>query len=157
MISENRILTIFRKKGGPGAATSVAIQMLRPEHQFLKDVLSGERPLIVRVQSQSDWFVLTKSELITSNESNIQRTSLSDIKSVVLGSGISQLVDGKIFGALIELELVDGTRIPVPQDAGKPFTGMLNVFMYIARVNQHGPRGHELAMTDIKKDSMRIQ
>lgn len=156
MISEKRILAVFRKSGGPDALTSVFSETSQPVQSFVEKTLKGNRPLIARIQSRANWFALTGSELIISVEGGIQSTRLSDIEAVVLRDGMRQLLDGKVFGAPIELKLADGSVLAVPQDAGKPFTGMLNVFMYIARVNQRRPRGHELAL-DAADESTRTQ
>jgi hypothetical protein len=49
---------------------------------------------------------------------------------------MKQLVDRKHSGGPLELRLADGSLLTVELDSGKPFIGLLNVFMYIVRMNK---------------------
>ena len=51
MISEGRILSIFRTKGGPGGSTSTADELSQYAKEFLEKDLKGHQALIARVES----------------------------------------------------------------------------------------------------------
>jgi hypothetical protein len=84
MISEGRILSIFRTKGGPGGSTGTADELPEPQKKLLERELKGDRLLVSRVKSEDNWFALGSSQLISSVEGRVRQTRLADMMGVAL-------------------------------------------------------------------------
>ena len=145
MISEGRILSIFRTKGGLGGSTSTADELPQPQKNLLERELKGDRLLIARVESKDNWFALSNSQLISSVEGRVRQTHLADIMAVSPERQATQLLEVKRSGGPLDLKLADGSILTVWLDGGKPFIGLLNVFNYIVKMNRGQRSGHGLA------------
>jgi hypothetical protein len=125
MISEGRILSIFRTKGGPGGSTLAADELSQYPKEFSEKELKGHQALIARVESKDNWFAVSKSELVSGFKGHVRHTNLTDIMGVV--SKPTELLEVKRSGGPLELRLADDSRLTLWLDGGRPFVGVLNV------------------------------
>lgn len=144
MISEKRIISIFRTKGGPGGSTSIADELPESKRHFLEEKLKGDRPLIARISSKDNWLAITGSQLVSSVEGQVRHSRLADIRGIVTERKTTQLLEGKRSGGPLELKLADRSLLNVWLDGGKPFVGLLNVFIYIVKMNEGRRSGRGL-------------
>jgi hypothetical protein len=110
MISAGRILTIFRKKGRSGEFTKLASEFLPEQLVLLRNELD-EPPLIVKLRSTNDWFVITKSHLLLKHAQRRQRLNLEDVHSIL--NDIREHAEGKHHGGTLRLKLRDGRSVGV--------------------------------------------
>ncbi|HXO35529.1 MAG TPA: hypothetical protein VN901_24585 [Candidatus Acidoferrales bacterium] len=152
MISEGRILSIFRTKGGPGGSTSTADELSQYAKEFLEKDLKGHQALIARVESKDNWFAVSKSELVSGFKGHVRHTNLTDIMGVV--STPTQLLEVKRSGGPLELRLAGDSTLTLWLDGGRPFVGVLNVFNYIVKTT-HGRRSGQGLVPTRKSGSIR--
>jgi hypothetical protein len=146
MISEGRILSIFRTKGGLGGSTSTADELSLYAKEFLEKELKGHQALIARFESKDNWFAVSKSELVSGFKGHVRHTNLTDIMGVV-SKPATQLLEVKRSGGPLELRLADDSTLTLWLDGGRPFVGVLNVFNYIVKMNQGRRSGQGLLPT----------
>jgi hypothetical protein len=102
------------------------------QKEFLEEKLKGDALLIAHIQSSGNWFAVTASELVYSIESHVQHIRLSDINGIAK----RMTVEDKRSGGTLELGLRDGAVLPLRLESGRLFVAMLNVFMYVVKMNR---------------------
>lgn len=135
MISPSRIVHIFRHKGGSGQFTKTADELTDEELASVRESLDGEKPLVISVRSKEDWFVLTGSRLVLTNGDGVSSTALRDIDGFS-HSGIRELARGKLEGGKLEIRSKDGLLFNLRAESGRPFLSLLNIFIYLEKVNR---------------------
>jgi hypothetical protein len=135
MISAGRIITIFRKKGGSGRFTKTSDELSGREASIIRAELNGEKPLIVKVLSKDEWFALTKSRAILKGPDDMTSILLDEIDDVVRPDDLLEWAQSKRAGGKLDVRLKDGSRFTVDAESGRPFVALMNVFMYLAKVN----------------------
>jgi hypothetical protein len=99
--------------------------------------------LIARVQSTETWFALTPSHLVSSVDGLVRRVSLTDINGFAPRlEQLAELVERNRSGGMLELSSKDGRIVELSIEAGKPFVGLLNVFIYIVKTNRSANAGN---------------
>lgn len=144
MISAERIISIFRKKGGDGAITRIAENLRPGQHETLLRSIGDDMVLIVGFFSDDRWFAITSSRLLVQQMSKLKATTLEDVISVKYPKTASDLAVGKRFGGTVALTLRDGSSVELEVESGKPFVGLLNVFLYIVSMNKREQPHHSL-------------
>jgi hypothetical protein len=137
MISAGRILAVFRKNGEDGEFTKIADQLSADQRSAIQGRLKCEAPLIASVRSSDDWFALTSSYLYRQKPGAMHKIRLDSVENVdrqVFMAG------GKFHGGLLELRLKDKSSFAITVESGRPYTGLLNVFLYVERVNRKSGR-----------------
>jgi hypothetical protein len=134
-ISPSRVVHIFRHKGGSGEFTKTGDELTEGESRMILAEMDGESPLIVSVRSKDEWFVLTESRIVLRNSGGLHSAKLLDIDTF-FHSGIRELARGKLDGGKFELRLKGGSRLNIDAESGRPFISLLNVFMYLEKINR---------------------
>jgi hypothetical protein len=137
MISAGRILAVFRKNGENGEFTKIADQLSTDQLSTIHGRLGGEAPLIASVRSGDDWFALTSTHLYCPKPGSMHKIRFDDVEHVdrqVFMAG------GKIHGGLLQPRLRDKSLLSITVESGRPYTGLLNVFLYLERVNRRSGR-----------------
>jgi hypothetical protein len=144
MISAGRITSIFRKCGGSGPFTKTGDEISDYEASIIQSGLNGENPLIVSVRSRDQWFVFTKSRAVLKDLDNVRTIHLCEVDDLVRPDDLREWVEGKQAGGRLEVRLKDGSLFTVNAEAGRPFMALMNVFMYLAKVNRKKASGRGL-------------
>jgi hypothetical protein len=143
MISARRIVQIFRQRGGGDEFTSPAEKLTPARFAYLKTVAEGE-PIIAKVTSAKDWFVLTESFLVLPSRNKVRRVPFVGICGVEISKSDFRNPRIKTEGGSLDVGLQDGTGFRIKVEPGGPYFGLLNVLMRIATINR-GPRGRATA------------
>lgn len=136
MISPKRVATIFETKGGNGTFTKTFDALSESEKGRVMGLVNGDEPLIAGFLSSEEWFVVTHSSLILSQTGQRKSISLGKITRLKSPTGAADLATGKQTNGRFELELQDGSAVSFEVEGGKPFVGLLNVFMYVVKMNR---------------------
>jgi hypothetical protein len=135
MISEKRIVEIFRTRGGGKQFVSPAEKLSREELAYLK-IMAGGEPLVAKFCSKNEWLVLTKSHLIIEHSKKLLRVSFQDIFLVDIPKQDWLNPRLKIEGGNLDLGLRDGRTVRIKIQPGGPFYGLMNVLLRIATINR---------------------
>ncbi len=152
MLSAKRIVEIFRRRGG-GEFANLADKLTSEQFAYLKNMADGE-PILARMCSEDEWFVLTMTHLVTRRAGKIRRISLGEICSVAFPRTHPREVEVfkriKSDGGDMEIGLQDGTTFRMKAEPGGTYIGLMNVLMRFARIN-HRQRlkasGHAVSPT----------
>jgi hypothetical protein len=142
MISASRITSIFRKKGGDGPITRSANDLRPGQNDTLLRSIGDDIVLIVGFFSDNRWFAITSSRLVVQEGDKLKVTALEDVVAVKYPKSASDLAAGKVVGGTLVLSLRDGAMVKLEVESGKPYVGLLNVFMYIVSMNKLQPPQH---------------
>lgn len=134
MISAGRIVTIFRTKGQSGEFTKLASEFTPEQLSPVLDQLGNEPPLIVSFHSERKWFVVTKLCLVSKRDDRLDRIPLDQVARV--RSDVRDLAMGKRHDGKLDFLLRNGSLASIDIEAGGPYVAMLNVFLYLAKVNR---------------------
>jgi hypothetical protein len=143
MISARRIVQIFRQRGGGDEFTSPAEKLTPARFVYLKTVAEGE-PIIAKVTSDKEWFVLTESFVVLPSRNKVRRVPFVEICDVEISKSDFRNPRIKTEGGSLDVGLQDGTGFRIKVEPGGPYFGLLNVLMRIATINR-GPRGRATA------------
>lgn len=135
MISPGRIVTIFRGKGGNGQSTKTFDALSEPQKALLLGAVREDKPLIVSFFSTDEWLAVTESRLVVKHRGHFNGVPLEELDSITRPANARLLGEGKRFDGRFELRLRDGSLVTFESEAGKPFVGLLNVFMYVIKMN----------------------
>jgi hypothetical protein len=129
MISAKRIVTLFHQTGGGGEFTKLAEEFTEAQLAPLRVYLDEERPLIASVKSPDDWFVLTPFRLISKNRGGLRKIPFENVEWID-----SVPADFKLQGGDLGIKLRNGRSLRISIESGRPYTALMNVLMYVARV-----------------------
>jgi len=137
MLSAKRIVEIFRRRVG-GEFANLADKLTPDQFAYLKNMADGE-PVIARMCSEDDWFVLTMTHLITKRAAKIRRVPLGEICSVAFPRTHPREVEVfkriKSDGGDMDIGLQDGTTLRMKAEPGGTYIGLMNVLMRFATIN----------------------
>ena len=135
MLSAKRIIEIFRTRGaGKGFANPVEV-LSAQQLSYTKEAAADE-PLIARMSSARDWFVLTKTHFVAERLGKLTRVSFDDIYKVETAKPDLMNPRTKIEGGNLDLELRNGGKLRVNVQPGGPYFGLMNVLMRFAAINR---------------------
>jgi hypothetical protein len=129
MISAKRITSIFRQTGGGDDFTKLADDFSDEQIAPLREDPKNERMLIVGLTSASEWFAITKQDLVVQDRGGSRRILLESIDWIVTRDD-----NYKANGGTLGVKLRDGSIVSINIHSGKPYVALMNVFMYIGRV-----------------------
>jgi hypothetical protein len=129
MISQKRIVNLFRRTGGGDEFTKSADELTGEERARMGNDLDAERALIASVPSNDKWFVVTPLHLVVKNSYELRRIPLEHIERIVATDS-----DYKLHGGNLGVRLHDGSIVNLGLQSARPYISLMNVFMYIARV-----------------------
>ncbi len=135
MISPGRVIAIFQRKGGNGQITKTFDAFPEPQKALLLGRLKQDVPLIASFFSNDQWFAVTQSQVVLSLQGHIKSVPLEELHALRYPARAKQLAEGKHANARFELALRDGSVLAFEAEAGRPFVGLLNVFMYVIKMN----------------------
>jgi hypothetical protein len=141
MISAGRIAKIFHNNGGGGRFTKIRDEISDREASIIQDGLTGEEPLIVSVRSKDEWFAFTKSRVISKSNDHMRSIPLDQVDSLVRPDDLMEWARGKRAGGKLDVRLKDGTLFTVHAESGRPFMALMNVFIYLEKVNREKASG----------------
>src|SRR5208282_5903352 len=148
MLSAKRIVEIFRRRGG-GEFADLADKLTPEQFAYLRGVAEGE-PIVAKVSSRDEWFVLTKSLAVFKSNREMRRIPFDQIATVSVPQADMLSERIKIEGGNLDIGLRDGTTHRVRVQQGGPYFGVMNVLMRFARIN-HRQRskasGHAVSPT----------
>ena len=134
MISAKRIVEIFSRRGGGGEISHLAISLSPEQFAYLRGVTEGE-PIVAKVSSRDEWFVLTKSLAVFKSNREMRRIPFDQIVTVSVPHADMLNERIKIAGGNLDIGLRDGTTHRVRVQPGGPYIGVMNVLMRFAKIN----------------------
>jgi len=129
MISEKRIVALFRQTGGGDEFTKPADEFTDEQRAHLGNTLREERVLIASMQSADAWFALTPLHLVSKDHTALRKVALPDIEWIVATDH-----DYKLHGGNLGVRLRNGSIVNIKLRSGSAYVSLMNVLMYIARV-----------------------
>lgn len=133
----DRMLWVFRKRGGEGVQTKPFSQIaakcadaIRPElHLEL-----GEIPVLACWRSTNDWVALTTKRIVCRNHDTRHELELAQIMDATVTDDdtLHETDLGKFGLRYLTLEARDGSALRIELEAGLPFLGVWNVLHWIA-------------------------
>ena len=135
MISAKRIVQIFRQRGGGDEFTNPAEKLTPARFAYLKTVAEGE-PIIAKVSSENEWFVLTESFLVFQSHREVRRVPFVEICNIEIPKSDFMNPGIKTEGGSLDVGLQDGTEIRIKVEPAGPYFGLMNVLMRIATTNR---------------------
>lgn len=136
MISAGRIVKIFHKNGGGGRFTKTSDELSDREASIIQAGLTGEKPLIVSVRSKDEWFAVTESRVISKSNDTIRSIPLSQVDSLIRPDDLMEWARGKRTSGKLDVRLKDGSLFNIHAESGRPFMALMNVFIYLTKVNR---------------------
>ena len=143
MISAKRMVQIFRNRGG-GEFADLSQKLTLEQFAYLKQTAGGE-PIIARLYSEEEWFVVTESRIIFRSALETRAISLDeiywastpkiDLENVEELRNFERI---KTKGGVLAVALRDGTESRVRVEPGGPYFGLMNVLMRIGRITRGG-------------------
>jgi hypothetical protein len=138
MISAKHIVQVFRQRGGGDEFTSPAEKLTPARFAYLKTVAAGE-PIIAKVTSAKECFVLAESFLVLPSRNKVCRVPFVELCDVEISKSDFRNPRIKTESGSLDVGLQDGTGFRIKVEPGGPYFGLLNVLMRIATINR-GPR-----------------
>ena len=135
MISAKRIIAIFRQRGGGDEFTSPADRLTPEQFAYLENVAGG-KPIIAKVSSQNEWFILAKSLLVFKCLREMRRVHFDEIYTIAIPKADFLKPRIKSEGGNLDVGLRDGATLRVKVEPGGPYFGLMNVLMRIAKINR---------------------
>jgi hypothetical protein len=140
MISAKRMVEIFRRRGGREFA-NLSEKLTADQLAYLEE-MAGAEPVIAVLSSESEWFVVTKSQFVLRQTGGLQRIPLHQIRSVHIpkrdpkdAREWRKIERIKIDGGDLDVGLQDGAKLRLKVEPGGPYFGLMNVLLRIAGIN----------------------
>jgi hypothetical protein len=129
---------IFKRKGGNGEYTKLYESIAVKDRKFFdeKIVDPDERPVIVSVHDENNWFLLSDRRLYSSLEARIFTIKLEEIDHVKVDLHLMRLKMTRMTDQ-DELTLVtsNNAKCKLKTEPGLPFSGMFSVLKHIEARN----------------------
>ena len=154
MISANRIVAIFSRRGGSGEFTKTAGELISTERERLQAALEGESPLIASVRSKDEWFAFTEKHIAKKSGGTFRRVKLREVASLISAAGGRSFEHGRKYGGVVQVRLKDGSTLSFETESGGPWVGLMNVVLYLERVNRNSATG--LATTNDERPTTQL-
>ena len=142
MVSANRLLTHFERRGGSGKVLKPFSEHSSNVQDFFRDTIElvdDEVPVIACFHSQDSWTLLSTKRLLCRKFSENIVIPLSSIRDATLelhrqGLGPGS---GKKDMKLLKVITTSGASFEIDLEPGGPFFGFLNVMKLIAQTRPH--------------------
>lgn len=143
MVSAKRIVEIFRSRGGGDEPCYPANGLPHDQYAKLKTA-AGDEPIVAKVSSSTEWFALTRTNLVIEGSGKLSIIPFADIRRVDIPKSDLMNPQIKIEGGNLDIRLRDGSTLRVNVPPGGPYFGVMNVLMYVSAVTGT-PSGQGLA------------
>ena len=155
MISENRIVEIFRTRGGGEEFIRPAEHLPSQQLAYVRTLAQGE-PIIAKPSVRNEWLVLTKSHLVIECFPQVLRISLEDVESTEIPKHEFLNRNLKLHGGSLDIGIRGGSSLRVTVEPGGVYFGLLNVLMRFAARNQAIQKAAEAPTTDDNRPTTQL-
>ncbi|HRB70530.1 hypothetical protein [Flavobacterium sp. WV_118_3] len=131
-------ISIFKRKGGEGLSTKIIMDIDNERYNSLFAQLEvNEKPLLIYFQSMLNWFLLTNSRILMSNEGQFTFLYLADIIEVhpALQEEMNDKINDKQKFTRLKIKMKNGKYFVCKLEKGQPYEGIYQVLHYIATNN----------------------
>ncbi|MDR2008631.1 MAG: hypothetical protein LBQ34_06645 [Alphaproteobacteria bacterium] len=131
-------ISIFKRKGGEGLNTKIIKEANNKNYNSLFIRLEeNEKPLLIYFLNMLNWFLLTNSRILTSNDGQSTFLYLTDIIEVrpALQEELNDRVINKQKFTMLKIKMKNGEYFVCKLEMGQPYEGIYQVLHFIANNN----------------------
>jgi hypothetical protein len=131
-------ISIFKRKGGEGLNTKIVNETNKKDYSsFFSKLVENERPLLIYFVNKLNWFLLTNSRILMSNEGLSSSLYLADINEVhpALQEEMKDRITDKQKFTRLKIKTSNNEYFICKLEQGPPFEGVYQVLHFIASNN----------------------